>query len=78
MKAERSLTMAPTKFIAVNLTPGARDVLRLRAVTVSAAMGRRVSMSDALLVIDQLATDHSEEIAAVALRVLEPEGNTPS
>lgn len=70
--------MAPTKFVAVNLTPAARDRLRLMAVNVSAVVGRRVSMSDALLVVDEIAKAHPEEIAEVGRRLLDQEGEAPS
>ena len=58
------------KFVAVNITPAARDALRLMAVTVSAAVGKRVSMSDALLVVDAVAKGHPEDIAERAAAVL--------
>jgi hypothetical protein len=77
MKLERAPIMAPIKFTAVNLTHEAREVLRLRAVTVSAAIGRRVSMSDALLVIDLLASQHADEIATFANRILSAKGDDP-
>lgn len=67
---ERSPTVATTKFVAVNVTPEAREVLRLMAVTVSAAVGRRVSMSDALRVIDAVARDHAPEIGPKAAALL--------
>jgi hypothetical protein len=40
------------------------------AVTVSAAAGRRVSMSDALLVVDAIAKAHPSELAERAAEVL--------
>lgn len=66
-----------TKFVAVNVTPEARDILRLMAVTVSAAAGRRVSMSDALAVIDSVARRHPEEMAVAAREFIERESSTP-
>jgi hypothetical protein len=51
-----------TKFVAVNLTPDARDALRHAAVVVSAELGHRVGMSDALLVIKAIADRHRDEI----------------
>ncbi len=71
---DRSPTVAssPTKFVAVNVTPEARDLLRLMAVTVSAAAGRRVSMSDALAVVDAIAKNHADELAATVAAVLNP------
>jgi hypothetical protein len=79
---ERSPTVAtsPVKFTAVNVTPAARDSLRLAAVTVSAAVGRRVSMSDALLVIAALASAHPDEMRTCADRVLntDPGEGTPA
>ncbi|MFE0778797.1 hypothetical protein [Streptomyces sp. NPDC058861] len=75
MRTDRSPTVAVTKFVAVNVTPEARDILRLMAVNVSAAAGRRVSMSDALAVIDAVAKRHPEEITEEARRA---EEDTPS
>lgn len=71
---DRSPTVAssPTKFVAVNVTPEARDLLRLMAVTVSAAAGRRVSMSDALAVVDAIAKAHADELPATVAAVLNP------
>lgn len=66
--------MAPIKFVAVNVTPAARDSLRLMAVRVSAAVGRRVSMSDALAVVDAVAQAHADEIAEAAARLLNDAG----
>lgn len=68
--------MAATKFVAVNVTPEARDVLRLMAVNVSAAVGRRVSMSDALAVVDDITKQHPEQLTETARRLLQPEGGT--
>lgn len=72
---DRSPTVATTKFVAVNVTPEAREVLRLMAVTVSAAVGRRVSMSDALRVIDAVAKDHQDEIRVKAAAILDTTPN---
>ncbi len=63
--------MATTKFVAVNVTPEARDILRLLAVQVSAQVGRRVSMSDALIVANAIAGAHTDEIAARAAELLD-------
>lgn len=64
--------MATTKFVAVNVTPAARDLLRRMAVDVSSAVGRRVSMSDALRVIDAVAKAHPDEIRELAASILAP------
>lgn len=75
---ERTPAVAPIKFVAVNVTPEARDALRLMAVKVSAAVGKRVSMSDALAVVDAVAQAHAEEIADTARRILDGEGGGSS
>lgn len=56
----------PVKFVAVNLTPAARDALRHAAVIVSAELGERVSMSDALLIIKTVADQHRDQFRAIA------------
>lgn len=58
------------KFTAVNLTTEGRDALRHAAVVVSAELGRRVSMSDALMVIKAVADRHKDEFADIAAEVL--------
>jgi hypothetical protein len=68
-------TVATTKFVAVNVTTEARDQLRHAAVVVSAAIGRRVSMADAVLVLKAITDQHPEEIESMARRVLEGNGN---
>jgi hypothetical protein len=79
MLLERSPTpmATPAKFTAVNVTPASRDALRLAAVNVSAAVGRRVSMSDALLVIAAFAEAHPEEMREFAQQALNP-GEEPT
>jgi len=73
MKQLERSPVATTKFTAVNVTPDARDALRLLAVTVSAKAGRRVSMSAALLVVADMANAHPELIAESAARLLSPD-----
>jgi hypothetical protein len=68
MLKERSPSMAPTKFIAVNLTPEARDTLRMESLRVSMEVGRKVSMADALLILAAVARKHPEEVTAEARR----------
>ena len=63
--------VATTKFVAVNVTPDARDDLRRAALIVSAQLGKRVSMADAVRVLMALADQHVDEIAATARQVLE-------
>jgi hypothetical protein len=63
--------VATTKFVAVNVTAAARDELRHAAVIVSAALGRRVSMADAVLVLKAIADRHPDEIGDTARQVLE-------
>jgi hypothetical protein len=60
--------MAPTKFIAVNLTPEARDTLRMESLRISMEVGRKVSMADALLILAAVSRNHPEEVTAEARR----------
>lgn len=69
--------MAATRFVSVNLTPAARDKLRLASVHISMGVGRKISMADALLILDAVAQKHPEEIAQEARLLLDPEEGTP-
>lgn len=62
--------MAATRFVSVNLTPAARDLLRLASVHISVEVGRKVSMADALLILNAVAQRHPEEIREEARRLL--------
>ena len=66
----------PVKFVAVNLTPAARDALRHAAVVVSAELGERVSMSDALLTMKAVADRHRSEIKEAAEAIIDREGTS--
>ncbi len=65
----------PVKFVAVNLTPAARDALRLAAVVVSAELGERVSMSDALLTMKAVVDQHRGELKEAAEAIVNREGS---
>lgn len=54
--------MAATRFVSVNLTPAARDRLRLASLRISMDVGRKVSMADALVILADVAEAHPEEI----------------
>jgi hypothetical protein len=60
--------MAATKFVSVNLTPQARDALRVEALRISLEAGRKVSMADALLILAAVARNHPEEVTTEARR----------
>ncbi|MGH7733386.1 MAG: hypothetical protein ACREOE_06710 [Gemmatimonadales bacterium] len=62
--------MAATRFVSVNLTPAARDRLRMASLRISMEVGRKVSMADALLILDAVASAHPEEIKERAAAVL--------
>jgi hypothetical protein len=68
MLKERSPSVATTKFVAVNLTPTARDTLRMESLRISMEAGRKVSMADALLILAAVARNHPEEVTAEARR----------
>jgi hypothetical protein len=42
-----------TDFVGVSLTPAARDALKRLALALSARTGRRMSMSDAVIYLEQ-------------------------
>lgn len=63
-------------FVSVNLTPEARDRLRVASLKISLALERKVSMADALLILNEVAQQHQDEITATALRLLDGEGGT--
>lgn len=71
-------TMANPRFVSVNLTPAARDALRLLTARLTVDLNRRVSMGDAVMTLHAVAQQHPEEITEAARRLLTPEGDTPS
>lgn len=67
--------MANPRFVSVNLTPAARDALRLLTAQITVDLGRRISMGDAVTVLSNIAKRHQEEITEEARRVMGLEGN---
>jgi predicted nucleic acid-binding protein len=55
-------TVAPQKFVSLNLTPEARDALRTATLRVSYESGRRVSLSDALIASLAVSERHGTEV----------------
>jgi hypothetical protein len=53
-----------TPFVSVNLTPQARDALRIAALDLSALAGRRLSMSVVVVSAVRVALRHRDELAA--------------
>jgi hypothetical protein len=61
----------PRAYSSVNLTPASLDRLRRTTLTVSAALGRRVTTSDVVTALCALGDRHADELA----RVLADEGS---
>jgi len=53
-----------TLFVSINLTPDARDELRRATLELITPVGRRLSMSDALIGIIRVAMRHRDELVA--------------
>lgn len=70
--------MANPRFVSVNLTPAARDALRLLTARLTVDLNRRVSMGDAVLVLHAVAEQHPEEMKEAARRLLSGGEATPS
>lgn len=67
--------MAPAKFVALQVTPEAREaVRRMAALTTGRAM-QRVTYAQTLLIAEHLMNRHPEELADCAREVLE--GDAP-
>lgn len=68
--------MANPRFVSVNLTPAARDALRLLTAQLTVDLGRRVSMGDAVMVLHAVAMQHPKEITEAARRLFAREDPT--
>ena len=68
--------MANPKFVSVNLTPAARDALRLLTAQLTVELGRRVSMGDAVSILHTVAQKHPKEIRSEARRLFSSEEGT--
>lgn len=66
--------MAGTRFVSVNLTPAARDRLRVASLRISMEIGRKVSMADALVILADVAEAHPDEIRERAAAFLAASG----
>ncbi|MDX2683689.1 hypothetical protein [Streptomyces soliscabiei] len=69
--------MAATRFVSVNLTPAARDRLRVASLRISMEAGRKVSMADALLILADVAETHPDEIRERAAAFIESREEQP-
>jgi hypothetical protein len=61
------------RFVAVNLTPEAREQLRALSFRLTGSAGRRVSLSDAVTAAVKLTERHPEEVIAL---LVESNGGT--
>ena len=68
--------MANPRFVSVNLTPAARDALRLLTARLTVDLGRRISMGDAVMALHVVAQRHPDEIAEAARQYLEQNGGS--
>lgn len=56
-------------FVSMNVTPEARDRLRLASLQIGLDVGRKISLADALLAALATAQEHPEELRAHARRI---------
>ena len=59
-----------TPYVTVNVTPEARELLRLAAVELTSPAGRRVSMSEALIAAVHVGQNHPQEFVGEVTRAV--------
>lgn len=65
MTTRRTTSEASAGFVTVSLTPRARKALRTRTVSLTSPVGRKLTMSEVMLALDDLAASHQDELVAI-------------
>lgn len=67
MSTRKTTASASTRYVTTSLTPEARKALRERTVSLTSPVGRKLTLSEVLLAMDDLAASYQAELVAILL-----------